>query len=46
MRAAQARNPLQIPDRYDGTMVDSRVTYSLRSQEGLTEFIPGLKTPT
>ncbi len=46
MRAAQARNPLQIPDRYDGTMVDSRVTYSLRAQEGLTEFIPGLKTPT
>ena len=46
MRAAQARNPLQIPERYDGTVIDSRVTYSLRAQTGLTEFIPGLKTPT
>ena len=22
MRAAQARNPLQIPERYDGTVID------------------------
>ena len=46
MRAAQARNPLQIPERHEGITTNSRVTYSLRVQKGSTEFIPGLQTPT
>ena len=46
MRAAQARNPLQIQERHEGITTNSRVTYSLRAQKGSTEFIPGLQTPT
>ncbi len=39
-------NPLKIPPLLEGTVVDGVRHYDLRLQEGVSQFLPGLSTPT
>ncbi|MDP2141860.1 MAG: multicopper oxidase domain-containing protein [Gammaproteobacteria bacterium] len=39
-------NPLQIPELLEGTLIDGVRHYNLSLQEGTSQFLPGLTTPT